>query len=485
MPAKVPSLFSLLPLSFGKLRIALSGGRKKRILILISDTGGGHRASAQALAGLIEQHYGDQIDVSIVDVWTSYTGWPFNRMVRQYRYMQSRPALWYTMYKTSAFPPTRFFFNSAQRILAFSGIRACLEEHEPDLVISMHPLCQTVPLLALAALQRARHAEWTRKGRDATASTAGGRMSGLTFSSTSGAGSPQRQRGRIPFVTVVTDLGAAHPLWLHPGVDLCFVPSKSFVRAAKIKGLRDSQLRLHGLPVRQDFTLQKRRGAGARRELGLIPDRKTVLIVGGGDGVGKLGAIVQAIGERLGESAQPMQMVVVCGRNQRLQRQLRDQEWPSSLHVQVEGFVSRMSEFMAAADCIVTKAGPGTIAEASICGLPVMLSGHLPGQETGNVKHVLANGFGAYSRNPRIIAKTVAAWLDDPQLLETLSANARAAARPGATLQIVRDVVGLLFQNEEDSVLEAQRRGSVLPVLRGDCRKDSGSMLCNPDVVAV
>jgi 1,2-diacylglycerol 3-beta-galactosyltransferase len=360
-------------------------------------------------------------------------------MVRQYRYMQSRPALWYTMYKASAFPPTRFFFNSVQRILAYSGIRACLDEYQPDLIISMHPLCQTVPLQALAAAVRDRGT-----AAAVAAAAAAGKPAGKVLATPDGLGGGQARAPRVPFVTVVTDLGAAHPLWLHRGVDLCFVPSKSFVRAAKGKGLRDAQLRLHGLPVRQDFAEVRRRGAAARKGLGLYPDRRTVLIVGGGDGVGRLAEIVCAVSEQLSRSPQPSQIVVVCGRNKGLLRQLREREWPGSVHVQVEGFVSRMSEFMAAADCIVTKAGPGTIAEASICGLPVMLSGHLPGQETGNVKHVLAHGFGAYSRNPRVIARTVAAWLDDPACLELLSANARAAARPAAAHQIMCDVVELL-----------------------------------------
>jgi len=218
-------------------------------------------------------------------------------MVSQYRYMQSRPLLWGTMYRTSAFPPTRFLFNSAQRLLAKSGIRACIAQHEPDLVISMHPLCQTVPLQALASLahdgpspssvasppRRGIRVRWRPRRR---AGASGGEA-----------------RGRVPFVTVVTDLGAAHPLWLHPGVDLCFVPSSSFVRAAKSKGLTDAQLRLHGLPVRHDFAVQRRRGAAARRELGLHADRKTVLVVGGGDGVGRLGAIVCAVAAELGGRA--------------------------------------------------------------------------------------------------------------------------------------------------------------------------------------
>ena len=76
---------------------------------------------------------------------------------------------------------------------------------------------------------------------------------------------------------------------------------------------------------------------------------------------------------------------------------------------QVCGFVKQMSDYMEVADVIVTKAGPGTIAEATIRGLPTMLSSYLPGQEAGNVPFVVQSGFGEYSKDPRQIARTVRA----------------------------------------------------------------------------
>merc|ERR1712083_268027 len=83
-------------------------------------------------------------------------------------------------------------------------------------------------------------------------------------------------------------------------------------------------------------------------------------------------------------------------------------------------------------DCIVTKAGPGTIAEACIRGLPMMLSSFLPGQEAGNVPFVTEGGFGAYSPRPRVIAKKVCTWLQNPHELEEMSRRAREAAAPTA-----------------------------------------------------
>ena len=103
------------------------------------------------------------------------------------------------------------------------------------------------------------------------------------------------------------------------------------------------------------------------------------------------------------------QLVVICGKNHKLRDELRAVDWGPHLHVVVEGFTNRMSDYMAASDCIVTKAGPGTIAEACCAGLPIMLSGFLPGQESGNVGFVVDGGFGDYSAEPTTIAETVRA----------------------------------------------------------------------------
>lgn len=56
-----------------------------------------------------------------------------------------------------------------------------------------------------------------------------------------------------------------------------------------------------------------------------------------------------------------------------------------------QGFVNNMEEWMHASDVIITKAGPGTIAESFICGLPVLLNGFIPGQEEGNIEYVVEN----------------------------------------------------------------------------------------------
>lgn len=74
------------------------------------------------------------------------------------------------------------------------------------------------------------------------------------------------------------------------------------------------------------------------------------------------------------------QIVVICGRNTALVKKLKEKAYPEGMHVSVNGFINNMNEWMTACDAVITKAGPGTIAEALICGTPILLNGYVPGQ---------------------------------------------------------------------------------------------------------
>ena len=73
-----------------------------------------------------------------------------------------------------------------------------------------------------------------------------------------------------------------------------------------------------------------------------------------------------------------------------------------------------------------------------------MLSSHLPGQEAGNVPFVVGSGFGKFSKQPKVIARTVSSWLKDDDERARLSAAALAAGQPEATKLIAQDLVQLL-----------------------------------------
>jgi 1,2-diacylglycerol 3-beta-galactosyltransferase len=112
--------------------------------------------------------------------------------------------------------------------------------------------------------------------------------------------------------------------------------------------------------------------------------------------------------------------------------------------VHILGFVANMAEYMVAADILLSKAGPGTIAEAAAVGLPVLLTSYLPGQEAGNVEYVSQHGFGEYRTDSMDIAETVCNWLDDAELLDDMGQKARRAGNPNAARELVLDMLTLL-----------------------------------------
>ena len=172
----------------------------------------------------------------------------------------------------------------------------------------------------------------------------------------------------------------------------------------------------------------------AQQQLGLPADKPTVLMVGGGDGMGPLSQVVQAIAERSPQA----HLVVVTGRNETLARELNALNLPVPL--QVEGFVNNMEVWMRAADILVTKAGPNTISEAFIAGLPLVLYTALPGQEEGNVSHVVDNRAGIWAPQADDAADAVIHLLTHPQARAQMAAHSQATARPEATENIAREL---------------------------------------------
>ncbi|KAL3806840.1 hypothetical protein ACHAXA_008228 [Cyclostephanos tholiformis] len=437
------------------------------IQILMSDTGGGHRASANALRDAFNVlHETDPmrfplpIKCDIVDIYTDYGPFPFNMYVQAYKIMAEYTFLWKWFYETGATPFGLWLYDVVLELICFGPFKECMTRVDPnnvvsspggggkraDMVVSVHPLCQDLPLKILTSLD------------------------------TDGA---SRKVGRTtPFVTVVTDLGGAHPSWFNRGVDRCFVPSDVLKNAALDRNVDESKIVQYGLPIRRGFwrfgsefdmsgsdgkeeknERAKMNKPAMRERLGLS-NLPTVLIVGGGDGMGGIVSQAKAVGERLQKlatsSSTSYQMVVVCGNNKAAQSSLSppQMQWGADINVHVHGFVNNMDEFMRASDILVTKAGPGTIAEASICGLPCILSSFLPGQEEGNVPYVVDNGFGCYQGSPEGIADTVEEWFASTRaegsMLERMQECALIAARPDATLDIAKDLAEMLYARREE-----------------------------------
>ncbi|XP_052204087.1 probable monogalactosyldiacylglycerol synthase, chloroplastic [Diospyros lotus] len=383
--------------------------KPKKVLILMSDTGGGHRASAEAIKAAFNEEFGDEYEVFVTDLWTDHTPWPFNQLPRSYSFLVKHGPLWKMTYYASAPRVVHQSNFAATSMFIARKVAKGLMKYQPDIIISVHPLMQHVPLRIL-------------------------RTRGLLK--------------KIVFTTVVTDLSTCHPTWFHKLVTRCYCPTEDVEKRALRAGLHSSQIKVFGLPVRPSFVKPVPPKHELRRELGMDEDLPAVLLMGGGEGMGPIEATARALGNSLydGIMGEPIgQVLVVCGRNKKLANRLLSIDW--KIPVQVKGFVTKMEQCMGACDCIITKAGPGTIAEAMIRGLPIILNDYIAGQEAGNVPYVVENGFGKFSKLPKEIAKIVAQWFGPKaDELKAMSENALRLARPDAVFKIVHDLHELVRQ---------------------------------------
>jgi len=372
-----------------------------KVLLLFSATGGGHQSVAEALMEAFALQ-APAARVILVDLFHDCTLFPINRVGRSYQLLvQNAPVLWRAIWR----------FGEDKRRLAWmmrlcmplvQPVRRCLREQAPDLVISVHPLLNHIPLRFL-----------------------------------------REEGNQAPFVTVVTDWASVPLAWFCPQVNLCIVPSEAAAHRARAAGLSAEQMRVVGMPVSSRFHPVERLAKPRwRQQLSLDPDQPTVLLVGGGGGVGSLGEIALAVADELAAEGHG-QLVVICGRNEHLRQQLAQRTWP--IPVTVQGFVTNMPDWMGAADLIITKAGPSTIAEALVVGLPILLCGFIPGQEEGNVPFVGEHGAGVYAEEPAESARLGAEWLrpGHPALVD-MAARARALGRPAAVEEIAEEILRLL-----------------------------------------
>ncbi|KAK9697877.1 hypothetical protein RND81_08G066500 [Saponaria officinalis] len=389
--------------------VQLGAERTKNVLILMSDTGGGHRASAEAIKDAFKLEFGDEYNIIIKDVWKEYTGWPLNDMERQYKFMVKHVQLWKVAFHSMQPKWIHSMYLAAIAAFYAKEVEAGLMEYKPDIIISVHPLMQHIPLWVL---------KW------------------------------QGLQKKVIFVTVITDLNSCHRTWFHPGVNRCYCPSEEVAKRASLDGLEESQIQVFGLPVRPSFARAVLSKDDLRVELKMDPVLPAVLLMGGGEGMGPVKKTAVALGESLFDKklGKPLgQLIIICGRNKSLASTLESMEW--KIPVKVRGFEKQMEKWMGTCDCIITKAGPGTIAEALIRGLPIILNDYIPGQEKGNVPYVVDNGAGVFTRSPKETAKIVAEWFSTKQdELKRMSENALKLAKPEAVFEIVRDLHELAAQ---------------------------------------
>ncbi len=367
----------------------------KRVLILMSDTGGGHRAVSHAVRDALYARYGDQVEVEVVDGLKQYAPAPIKYAPEIYPvWIAHSKRSWGIAHNLTDTRTTARTLSRAGYITIGRYFKQMLRDHPADVILCAHALLVSPSMDALNSFGE-----------------------------------------RPPFLTVVTDYASTHVFWYDQRADRVLVPTKLALDRGLYNGVPADKLRITGLPVNPSFAERLMDSRTARQQLGWLPDKITVLMVGGGEGMGPLFRMAREINAHNLD----IQLVVVAGKNQSLKARLEAATWNQPTWIYP--FTRDMPQMMSAADLIVTKAGAASVTEALTAGLPIIISDVIPGQETGNMEYIIESRAGVYPGTPEAVGHTVAAWVrEGREALAVRAARSQAIAQPDAAFAVAEEV---------------------------------------------
>ncbi|HTO90312.1 MAG TPA: glycosyltransferase [Candidatus Sulfotelmatobacter sp.] len=368
-----------------------------RIAILHATAGSGHKRAAESLAeAFLEQ----RPDVLVREVDTLVFASRFYRdtYASTYNVMASRvPALWAALYHSSARP--RVLRGTSPVRLAMDRLNLrrlvhVLEREHPDAVVCTHFL----PVEVL---------------------------------------SPRRGNGRmtVPLYCVITDF-TAHPFWAFPHVDRYFVASEQVASELQGHGVAADRIEVSGIPIEPRFARRIGRDA-ARARLSIDPARPAVLVMGGGAGVGPLAELA----ERIAALPPTPQVLVLCGTNARLLRQVSALSAGAGGRIRAYGFRGDVDVMLEACDLVVSKAGGLTCSEALVKGTPMVIFRPTPGQEVANAQWLEKGGAAVHADSVGEVDAAVQRWLVDRAALDHARAACARLAHPDAARRIAGRVL--------------------------------------------
>jgi processive 1,2-diacylglycerol beta-glucosyltransferase len=232
----------------------------------------------------------------------------------------------------------------------------------------------------------------------------------------------------------VTDFDL-HQMWLHPGITGYFVANEELAFRLHRQGVPHKDIVVSGIPVMPVFNTRPDRPEAAAR-LALNPARPTVLLMGGGAGIGMDPVWIT----ELLKTQPQLQVIVMTGKNAALRQVLAsvEREYPDRLRV--IGFTEDVASLMMAADLAMTKPGGLSTSECLVCGLPMLLVNPIPGQEERNAAFLMQEGVAQRADDPLTLQFRLQKLLSDPERLASMRQRAMALGKPQAAQQVLGHV---------------------------------------------
>ena len=380
--------------------------RTPKILIISSDTGGGHRSAAAAIVAGVQKFFaGDSYAVRVVRaVEESHA--VTNRLVNFYNWVLRHRQHWmkYLYWAVNRLrPETREFFH--RRCIGF--VRELFEKWCPHVVVSVHPLTQHLFARVLKEL-------------------------GLA--------------DRVPLVTVVTDpCYGFWRGWACDDVRLYLVASDEARQQLIDYGVAPERIKVSGMPVHPKFEMPDERAAqAARRALGLDAEKFTVFVNAGWVGGGNIPEIFR----ELARGDLDVQAIFLAGKNETLRAEAERVAAHAKFPVKVIGYSEQVEQLMQAANVMISKLGGLTTFEALACRLPIIADVITPPmpQESGAATLIARRGAGVLLERASDVVPTLRRMVEDSRYYASLRAATAGLAVPQSTRRIVEEITALIPQ---------------------------------------
>ena len=378
--------------------------RVPKILIISSDTGGGHRSAASAIvAGVQKFYYGESYAVRVVRA-IEESHRITEKLVGTYNWLLRHKQHWmkYLYWAVNRFrPETREFFYN--RTVGYA--RDLFERWCPHVVVSVHPLTQHFIGRVLKELGLAN---------------------------------------RIPLVTVVTDpCYGFWKGWACDDVQLYLVAGEEAKSQLVDYGVAPERIKISGMPVHPKFQLPDEEAArAARAALNLDPHKFTVFVNAGWAGGGNIPHIFN----EFSRGDLDVQAIFLAGRNEELRAKAETIASRARFPVKVIGYSEHTEQLMSAAHVMISKLGGLTTFEAFACRVPIIAdttTEPMP-QEAGAAKLIERRGAGVLLQRPADIVPVVRRMLDDTKHFAAMRAATLGLAIPNSTRLIVEEITSLI-----------------------------------------
>jgi len=371
-----------------------------RVLFLSASVGVGHTAAAQAVRSALAE-LDSSFETQTVDSY-KYAASVFSKVVADgyIGMVKTVPQLY------------RYIYDRAERATQVPGfrrwvsqytaanLRALIAERKPDLVVCTHAFpCGVM-------------SEYKRQFDPA-----------------------------LPVVGIVTDF-VVHPFWIYSNIDAYAVATPEMRQTLTSRGVPRERILVSGIPVDARFERPRLPVAELRASLGLPVDRRIVLMMGGGLGIGPLDVMMRA----LRGLDVPVAGAIIVGRNGRLEKRVHALAERTEYPLRVFGFVDNVYDYMHASDLLLSKPGGMTSSEALSAQLPMVLVKPLPGQEERNTRYLVSKRAAIRARGEGHLTQAVREVLGTNGRRGQLGASMQLLRRPQAASAVAGRIASLLAQ---------------------------------------